>query len=63
MDLPQLPLLDLPRKGAASVAYAIKVRLTDIGYAGGWYTSSTLLESKYVNFTMMPTKAALLFFG
>ena len=51
------------RKGAASDAYAIKVRLTDIRYAGGWSTISTVLESKYVDFTMRPTKAALLFFG
>ncbi len=52
------------RKGAASAAYAIKVRLSDIRYAGGWSTNSTVLESKYVDFiTMRPTKAALLFFG
>ncbi len=51
------------RKGAASAAYAIKVRLTDIPYAGGWFTSSTVLESKYVNLTMRPTKVALLLFG
>ena len=51
------------RKGDASAAYAIKVRLTEIRYAGGWSTSSTVVESKYVDFTMRPTKAALLFFG
>jgi hypothetical protein len=50
-------------KGAASAAYAIKVRLTDIRYAGGWSMNSTVMESKYVDFTMRPTKAALLFFG
>ena len=51
------------RKGAASAAYAIRVRLDDIRYAGGWSTKSTVLEAKYVDFTMKPTKAALLFFG
>ncbi len=34
------------RKGAASAAYAINVRLNDIRYAGGWPTKSTVLESK-----------------
>ena len=38
------------RKGAASAAYAIKVRLNDIRYAGGWSTKSTVMESKYVDF-------------
>ncbi len=51
------------RKGAASAAYVIKVRLNDIHYAGGWSTKSTVLESKYVDFTMRSTKAALMFFG
>jgi len=51
------------RKGAASAAYAIKVPLTDIGYAGGWSTTSTVLESKCIDFTMRPTQSALLFFG
>ena len=51
------------RKGAASAAYAITVRLNDIRYAGGWSTKSTDLESKFVDFTMRPTKAALLFFA
>ncbi len=50
-------------KGAASAAYAIKVPLTDIRYAGGWSTSSTVLESKYIEFTMRPTQATLLIFG
>ena len=51
------------RKRAASVAYAIKVPLTDIRYAGGWSTSFTILESKYVDFIRRPTMVALLFFG
>ncbi len=51
------------RKGAASAAYALQVILTDIRYAGGWSTISTVLESKYVDFTMRPAKAAFLFFG
>jgi hypothetical protein len=37
--------------------------LTDIRYAGGWSTNSMVLESKYIDFTMRPTHAALLFFG
>jgi hypothetical protein len=49
--------------GAASAAYAIKVHLNDIRYAGSWSTKSIVLESKYVDFTMKPTKAALMFFG
>jgi hypothetical protein len=51
------------RKGAASAAYAIKVPLTDICYAGGRFSNSTVLESKYIDFTIRPTKATLLFFG
>ncbi len=51
------------RKGVASVVYAIKAPLTDIRYAGGWSTNSTVLESKYIDFTMRPTQAALFFFG
>ena len=51
------------RKVAASIAYAIKAPLIDIRYAGGWSTNSTVLESKYVDFTMRPTQAALVFFG
>ena len=46
------------RKGAASVAYAIGARLTDIRYAGGWSTNSTVLEEKYIIFTMRPSQAA-----
>ena len=49
--------------GAASVAFEIKVRVTDIRYAGGLYKNSTVLESKYVDFTIRPTKAVLLLFG
>jgi hypothetical protein len=51
------------RKGAASAANAIGVRLTDIRYAGGWSTNSTVLEAKYIDFAMLPTPAARLFFG
>ena len=51
------------RKGAASAAYAIMVRLNGIRYARGWSTKSTVLEFKYVDFTMRPTKAALMFLG
>ena len=51
------------RKGAASAANAIGVRLTDIRYVGGWSTNSTVLEAKYIDFAMLPTSAARLFFG
>jgi hypothetical protein len=51
------------RKGAASAANAIKVPLNDIRYAGGWSTNSTVLESKYIDFAMAPSKAAYTFFG
>ena len=51
------------RKGDAYAAYAIKVRLNGIRYARGGSTKSIVPESKYVDFTMRPTKAALLFFG
>ncbi len=51
------------RKGVASAANAIGVRLTDIRYAGGWSTNSTVLEAKYIDFAMLPTPAARLFFG
>ena len=51
------------RKGAASAAYAIKVPLSDIRFAGGWSTNSTVLEGRYVDFAMQPTGAAHLFFG
>ncbi len=52
-----------PRKGAASAAYAIGARLTDIRYAGGWSTNSTVLEAKCIDFTMRPSPAAWIFFG
>jgi len=51
------------RKGASSAAYAIAARLTDIRYAGGWSTNSTVLEAKYIDFTMIPSPAAWIFFG
>ncbi len=51
------------RKGYVSDVYAIKVPLTNIRYAGGWSTNSTVIESKYIDFTMRHTYAALLFFG
>ncbi len=51
------------RKGAVSAANAIKVPLNDIRYAGGWSTNSTVLESKYIDFSMAPSKAAYTFFG
>ena len=51
------------RKGAASLANAIKVPINDIRYAGGWSTNSTVLESKYIDFAMARSKAAYIFFG
>ena len=51
------------RKRVASVAYVIKVRLTDIRYARGWSTNSTAMESKDVDFTTRPAKVTLMFFG
>jgi hypothetical protein len=51
------------RKGAASAAHAIGARLTDIRFAGGWATTSNVLEAKYIDFTMQPSPAAWLFFG
>ncbi len=51
------------RKGAASGANAIGARLTEIRYVDGWSTNSTVLEAKYIDFAMMPTPAARLFFG
>jgi len=51
------------RKGAAFVANAFGTRQTDIRYVGGWTTNSTVLESKYIDFAMLPTPAARLFFG
>ena len=51
------------RKGAASAANDIKAPLNDIRYAEGWSTSSTVLESKYIDFSMAPSNAAYIFFG
>ena len=51
------------RKGAVSAANAIGVRLTDIRYVSGWSTNSTVLEAKYIDFAMLPTAAARLFFS
>ena len=51
------------RKGATSAVYAIRARLTDIRYAGGWSTNSTVLEAKYIDFTMRPSPNAWIFFG
>ncbi len=51
------------RKGAASDAHAIGARLTDIRYAGGWPTNSTVLEAKYIDFAMQPSPAAWIFSG
>jgi hypothetical protein len=50
------------RKRAASAALAIGARLTDIRFAGGWATTSNVLEAKYIDFTMHPSPAARLFF-
>ena len=51
------------RKGTASATYAIGAKLTDIRYAGGWSTISTILEAKYIGFTMRPSLAVWNFFG
>ena len=51
------------RKGVASAANAIKVHLNDIRYAEGWSTNSTVLEAKYIDFAMPPSRAAYIFFG
>ena len=51
------------RKGAASAANATKVPLNDIRYSGGWSTNSTVLEAKYIDLAMAPSKAAYIFFG
>ena len=32
-------------------------------YAGGWSTNSNVLEAKYIDFAMAPSKAAYIFFG
>ncbi len=36
---------------------------TDIRYSGGWSTNSNVLEAKYIDFAMAPSKAAYIFFG
>jgi hypothetical protein len=46
------------RKGVASAAYAIGARLTDVHYARGWSTNSTVLKAKYIDFTLIPSLAA-----
>jgi hypothetical protein len=51
------------RKGDVSASHAIGARLTDIRCAGGWSTNSNVLEARYVDFAMLPTPAARLFFG
>jgi hypothetical protein len=51
------------RKGAALAANAIKIAINDFCYAGGWWTSSTVLEAKYIDFAMAPSEAAYVFFG
>jgi len=51
------------RKGATSAANSIKVPLNDIRYAWGWSTNSTVLESKYIDLAMAPSKATYIFFG
>ncbi len=48
---------------AGPLPYAIGANLTDIRYAGGWSTNSTVLEAKYIDFTMRPSLAAWIFFG
>ena len=51
------------RKGDAYAANAIGALLPGIRYVGGWSTISTVLEAKYIDFAMLPTPAARLFFG
>ena len=50
------------RKGAASAANAINVVLTKIRYMGGWAKDSNVVHD-YIDPTMAPTPAALVFFG
>lgn len=50
------------RKGAASAANAINVVLPKIRYMGGWARDSDVVLD-YIDPTMAPTPAALLFFG
>jgi hypothetical protein len=51
------------RKGAASATNSIKVPLNDIRYSGGWSTNSNVLEAKYIDVAMAPSKATYIFFG
>jgi len=51
------------RKGVASASNAIPIRLTNIRFAGGWATNSTVLEAKYIDFAMRPTPVAWVFSG
>jgi len=51
------------RKGAASAANSIKVPLNEIRYSGGWSTNSNILDAKYIDIAMAPSKAAYIFFG
>ena len=51
------------RKEDASAVHAIGARLTDICFAGGWETTSNVLEAKYIDFTMHLSLDAWLFFG
>jgi hypothetical protein len=51
------------RKGAAFATNTIQVRLTDIRFAVGWATNSTVLEAKHIDFAMRPTPEACIFFG
>ncbi len=50
------------RKGVASAAHAIVACLADIRFAGGWATTSNVLEAKYIDFTIQPSADARLFF-
>ncbi len=50
-------------RGAASATHAIGARLADIRFAGGWATTSNVLEAKYIEITMQPSPVAWLFFG
>jgi hypothetical protein len=46
-----------------SSANSIKVSVSDIRYAGGWSTSSIVLEATHIDFSMPNSKAAYVFFG
>ncbi len=51
------------RKGAASAANVIGAHLTGIHYVDMWSTNFKVLEAKYIDFAMLLTPAARLFFG